>query len=304
MELQWSNNPHSIDKLVKLISCARGLTPIDSKLAGSLFYLILDSKQKPNLQLLQKSASLMDSLEIRKIMGNWSRFKDALPQLQFNDLTWLSFFGFPIESGDELSDDELKALLEKCPKLQKIDLSHEISSAAFTSENIKLDCLTKINMICCRSLTDDQLQALLEKSPNLQEINFSFGMNLGSKMKITGASFTSENVRLEHLIVVDMSDTELTDDHLKALLEKCPNLQRIGLARTEITGAAFTSTNIRLERLTRVNLLSCYNLTYDHLKALLEKSPNLKVINLSKTENLREDTFKSLLERFSHLKIF
>jgi uncharacterized protein YjbI with pentapeptide repeats len=179
-------------------------------------------------------------------------------------------------------------LLEKCPNLQQIDLgSTEITGEGFNSEAIKLEKLHEIHMFWCTKLTDEYLKMLLEKCPNLQKLNLS-------DTKITGEGFNSAAIKLENLHEIHISYcNNLTDDHLKRLIEKCPDLQKINLSGADITGQAFDSHDIKLENLHEIDISGCNNLTDKYLKILLEKSPNLRTLNLSCT-NITQAGFDSL----------
>jgi uncharacterized protein YjbI with pentapeptide repeats len=299
----------------------------DQELATFLFFHVLrnsglksevlidqkDPSVAKQLAFLQQSVSLITSLN--KLDMNWSLFKIALPFLKFNlkeiDLSFTS-----------ITDDELRELLENSSNLQKINLyCRHIIGTAFNSETIKLEHLIEINMSFCSNLTDDHLKKLIEKCPKLQKINLS-------NTKITGKAFASGDIKLEHLTEIDISDcANLTDDKLKMLLEKCPNLQIIKLSNITITGAAFDSAVIKLEDLKEIDISECKNLTDDNLQRLIQKCPNLQKINLSKTKitgvafdsgainlehlteidisycyNFKGDHLKMLLEKNPHLQ--
>jgi uncharacterized protein YjbI with pentapeptide repeats len=124
------------------------------------------------------------------------------------------------------------------------------------------------------------------KCPNLQKINLSW-------TNITGAAFDSKVIKLENLHEIDISyHNKLTDDHLKKLIETCPNLQKINLSHTDITGQAFDSHNIKLEHLTEIDMSWCKWFTDEYLKILLEKCSNLQKINLFNT-NITGTAFDS-----------
>lgn len=201
-------------------------------------------------------------------------------------------------SSRQITDNDLRALLEESPNLQKMKLcSLNITGEAFVSENIRLENLTELDLNYCKNLTDDNLRVLLEKCSNLQTLKlYSYD--------ITGAVFASENIRLKNLTELDiMHCRKLTDDDLRLLLEKCPNLQTLKLSSGNITGAAFASENIRFENFIKLDLSYCEEVTDDNLRLLLEKCPNLQTLKLSggnitgaafASENIRFENFIKL----------
>lgn len=185
--------------------------------------------------------------------------------IQLEQLTEINISG-----SQNFTAEDLKKLSEKCPNLQKIYLaSRNITGAAFDSD-IKLEQVTEICLANCKNLTDKDLKRLIEKCPNLQKINLS-------TTKITGKAFASGNIKLEQLTEIRIpSCKNFTDDNLKILLEKCPNLQKIELSFTNITGTAFESEVIKLKHLTKFEMWECPNFTKDNMKRLIEKCPHLK----------------------------
>jgi F-box/leucine-rich repeat protein 2/20 len=194
-----------------------------------------------------------------------------------------------------LTDDNLRALLEKSSNLQKMKLSYmDITGEAFASENISLENVTELDLSYCKNLTDDNLRLLLEESPNLQKMKLC-------SLNITGEAFASENIRLENVTELDLSYCKnLTDDNLRVLLEKSPNLQTLKLDGIGITGEAFVSDNIRFENLTELDLEGCKNLTDDNLRVLLEKSPNLQTLKLNYNYGITGAVFASENIRFEN----
>jgi uncharacterized protein YjbI with pentapeptide repeats len=287
------------------------------------FHVLATSKDPiaaGRLAFLQQLASLITSL--KKPEMNWPLFKIALLLLKFNlkeidlsstpitddelrkvlkknsklqkiNLSGTNIIGTAFDSEittfehlieidisdcSKLTDEILKILFEKCPNLQKINLSKtNITGTAFESEAINLENLTEIDMKNCLNLTDVQLKILMEKCSQLQKINLH-GAN------IIGTAFDSEAINLGNLTEIDFSFCwHLRDNHLKLLIEKCSQLQKIDLYHTHITGAAFDSEAVRLEKLTEINIACCFHLTDHYLKKIIEKCPNLQKINLYET---------------------
>lgn len=329
-------------------SSASLLTKIEDKewklLLPILSYIRLDHVREINFSTCTDS-QLKELLEkcpnVQKINLNWARVISGEAftcNVRFEQLTEISFWGCW-----RLTDNHLKTLLEKAPKLQKICLDRtQITGAAFAFS--PHEHLKEINFYGCSNLTSDHLKTLLENCPHLQKINLK-------ETKITGAAFAC-NAPLEQLTEIDLSDcTQLTDSCLKTVFEKCPNLQKISLAHSEITEAAFAgietlkhlteislssckvsdadlktvlekcphlqkltcigagitgaafACNTTLEHLTEISFWGCKQLTDDHLKALLEKCPHLRKIDLTGT-NITGEAFASLsLEHLTDINL-
>jgi hypothetical protein len=226
-----------------------------------------------------------------------------------------------LPSNNKMREEHLKAALKKCHALQYLDLTDTlINGSAFTPEETRFDSLKKVTLLFCVNLTDENLQCLLEKSPNLQSIN------LGST-KITGKAFCSQDFKLDHLRELDLSFCgNLTAAGLMALLEKCPNLQKLDLRGTTISGP-FISTGTRLNRLIDLNL-SSKHLTDESLQPLLEKCPNVQTLdledcsmtgkvftqpsvqltslielNLKNCHHVTDENFKAIIEKCQQLRL-
>ncbi len=125
----------------------------------------------------------------------------------------------------EINDENLPALLEKFPYLEKLQLSNSFS-IEFNSVNKwpTLNNVKAISLSSNKNLIDKNLAVLLKKLPNLEELDLS---------GCEGLAFNSENewLNLSGVKILKLSYHQyLTDEKLSIFLSNFPKLEVLALA--------------------------------------------------------------------------
>lgn len=213
-----------------------------------------------------------------------------------------------------LQEDLLENLLQKTPKIKKIEMPPqtedrhvEVLSNFTTIEHVSLRR--------CIQLTDEGLR-VLEKLVNLKELCLSCSWNLtkldflksmtetleyielrGCDM-LTSETFTELQQTSERFLRVTQLDlrdcVKVEDSGVEAIVNMMPNLTLFDVAGTKITSisAQFISS---LHNLATLILWGCDNID-DISLAALAKSPSLRHINLLDCCSITDAGLKSLSE--------
>jgi phage FluMu protein Com len=123
-------------------------------------------------------------------------------------------------------------------------------------------------------------------------------------LKIFGFKSADEVIRfaaehnMQNVNLTDFSD--FTDDDLKMLIDKCPNLQQLNLCGTEITDEGFKAITEKCPNLQQLNLTST-GVTDEGLKTITEKCPNLLQLDLAHTQ-VTDEGIAAIAEKCPNLQ--
>ncbi|XP_072017403.1 NLR family CARD domain-containing protein 4-like [Amphiura filiformis] len=188
-------------------------------------------------------------------------------------------------SNSQLKEEHIKILSEFLPKvssLQQLDVSQNNVGIAIKSLMQQLQYCTKLTSLNLfdTQLKEDHIQILSEPFPRistLHELNVSrntVGMTIGS--------LAQQLQYCTELTSLNLSNTELKEDHIKILSELFPkvtNLQELNVSEN-IVGLAIESLAQQLQYCTKLTSLNLDNtqLKEDHIEILSEFLP--KISNL------------------------
>jgi uncharacterized protein YjbI with pentapeptide repeats len=168
---------------------------------------------------------------------------------------------------DNTTSESLNKLLEKTPKLKKLNLCYETNISALFDTVIQPH-LEELSL-SATSITSKSLVSLLTNTPNLKKLDLSDCQN------ITGSI---EHVNLPNLEELNLKGTSITSDSLNNLLAKTPKLKKLDLSICQkITGSIESDDLSSLEELYLNNSV----ITSKSLNNLLANTPKLKKLNLS-----------------------
>ncbi|MFI5343064.1 MAG: hypothetical protein ACHQUC_02460 [Chlamydiales bacterium] len=185
---------------------------------------------------------------------------------------------------NNLNNESFK-ILENCKTLSSIKIYRGFNNTNnITLENIKglsnISNLTSIELYQCGNLTSEFLEAL-DKIPNL------------NSMILTGIeNFPKEIGALPKLKSIDLSScSNVTDDDIKTITEKSPNLKSINLAyrRGTTDNAIHHLITCPLES---VNISYCLHFTNDAIQKFAA-CPGLKSITFEGCSQITDDTARA-----------
>ena len=251
--------------------------------------------------------------ELQEVYFNSHLVKhDTLQLMRCDKLQTIRFW-----SCNQLTDDTIRSLSQRCPKLQCLDLSYggiNVTNSAFeflfqcpklksvrlthfshlTDKTIdylsRCGGLEDVDMSNCSNLTDRSL-GFLSSCRELRSVIFAMSGNL-----------TDDGVQLltscSKLYKVNFTGCGITDGAFYHLLIKCPELCDVDFTYCpQFTGASFKSLDpkVNFPNLRRVDFGHCSNLT-DNVRFLVRQCPDLRSIEFVRCKKLTNLTVDSLLE--------
>lgn len=142
------------------------------------------------------------------------------------------------------------------------------------------------------------LPIALKRFPNINRINFASPPSLKDIQEITGL--------LEKVKYLDFSKCgyKFTDEVLRALLKKCPNLEHLDLRGcSNLTGSALTKMQAQCPNLVSLNLSHCRLINGVTLQNVLMNYPQLKFLNLTSCDLLKLTDTASYIKQLETLSL-
>ena len=194
-------------------------------------------------------------------------------------------------SQSSLSAEQLTAILNKAPKLTKLNISRcrGLDSASLNlseqlSDLIELDANES-------HLSAEQLASILIKAPNLTKINIA---------KCTKLDTTLMNLprSLNHLRELNANNSNLTPTQFTSILAKTPNLATLIMYSCSELISVLLNQPGQLTHLTELSMGDTGS-TSEQLTAIFTKAPNLSKIDISWNFELKSAFFN--LPQLKHL---
>lgn len=170
-------------------------------------------------------------------------------------------------------DAGISALAEGCPDLRQIFLPRGVSHYAVTSLIYFCPKLQFISFGDSEWLSDESLIALATGSPELQVFEYTVQCQFHRGQKVYAAA------------------SEITDEGISALVQKCMGLLRIHLGNSLLNGSGFKFAQCRLQIL---SLESAPQLTDAGLSDIAHGCPDLHTIVLGLCKHITDEGLSSL----------
>ena len=195
-------------------------------------------------------------------------------------------------------------ILASCHRLQKLSMASITQSKPLTSNMIRSicyqngHCLQTLNLSYCIGLDLDSIMEITKNCIGLKNIDL-----FATQLSKDSISFLVNNLtpQLETLSLGNLSN--LKDQHVKALVNRCNKLSVVNFQNTKITNDSLTYIIKHLQHtLEKLNVFMCNDITYAKLTEL-KSMPKLKVLKSAQVMNISDHEKENLkkmtpLERF------
>uniref|UniRef100_A0A0E0F1N4 TNase-like domain-containing protein n=1 Tax=Oryza meridionalis TaxID=40149 RepID=A0A0E0F1N4_9ORYZ len=192
--------------------------------------------------------------------------------------------------GCQFMDDGLKSIGKSCVSLRELSLS-KCSGVTDTDLSFvvpRLKNLLKLDVTCCRKITDVSLAAITTSCPSLISLRMESCSLVSSKgLQLIGR-------RCTHLEELDLTDTDLDDEGLKAL-SGCSKLSslKIGIC-LRITDEGLRHVSKSCPDLRDIDLYRSGAISDEGVTHIAQGCPMLESINLSYCTKLTDSSLRSL----------
>uniref|UniRef100_A0A0E0BMR6 F-box/LRR-repeat protein 15-like leucin rich repeat domain-containing protein n=1 Tax=Oryza glumipatula TaxID=40148 RepID=A0A0E0BMR6_9ORYZ len=192
--------------------------------------------------------------------------------------------------GCQFMDDGLKSIGKSCVSLRELSLS-KCSGVTDTDLSFvvpRLKKLLKLDVTCCRKITDVSLAAITTSCPSLISLRMESCSLVSSKgLQLIGR-------RCTHLEELDLTDTDLDDEGLKAL-SGCSKLSslKIGIC-LRITDEGLRHVSKSCPDLRDIDLYRSGAISDEGITHIAQGCPMLESINLSYCTKLTDCSLRSL----------
>uniref|UniRef100_A0A0D3HQI1 F-box/LRR-repeat protein 15-like leucin rich repeat domain-containing protein n=1 Tax=Oryza barthii TaxID=65489 RepID=A0A0D3HQI1_9ORYZ len=192
--------------------------------------------------------------------------------------------------GCQFMDDGLKSIGKSCVSLRELSLS-KCSGVTDTDLSFvvpRLKNLLKLDVTCCRKITDVSLAAITTSCPSLISLRMESCSLVSSKgLQLIGR-------RCTHLEELDLTDTDLDDEGLKAL-SGCSKLSslKIGIC-LRITDEGLRHVSKSCPDLRDIDLYRSGAISDEGVTHIAQGCPMLESINMSYCTKLTDCSLRSL----------
>ncbi|XP_059472875.1 S-phase kinase-associated protein 2 [Neocloeon triangulifer] len=176
----------------------------------------------------------------------------------------------------QISDEGLAELLKTCRHLRKLSLENCPLNQAVCEQighNVELEVL---NLTSATGLKSNGLEAILACCTKLYALNVAWTAMDQETLNTLSVTLSQS---IKYLNVAGCRKN-LSDDHVKKVIEKCPNLEELDLSDcTNLTSVTLECIIAKLDKLEHLSLSRCYNMANSNFKSL-EKMESLDYLEL------------------------
>jgi hypothetical protein len=193
-----------------------------------------------------------------------------------------------------LTGIDLAALGAGCPHLTTV----EMMDAEVTDDGIqKVARNGALRTLCvegCVELTDEGLQAVVAFCPHLESVDLS------ACDELTDATLLAIGQHCSNLRELNIVETDVTDEGLRAIAEGCPLLETLNASQCDV-GPAIEDIARGCPKL-RVLIVTGVEVTAEAVQALAECCPRLEELGLCRCEEIGDEEITTLVRGCSNLR--
>ncbi|KAM5173064.1 F-box and leucine-rich repeat protein 13 [Mantella aurantiaca] len=237
------------------------------------------------MTILRKCRPYVIRLNLRRCSSLlWSTFKGIGDCKNLQDLN--------LSECPNLNDEAMKVIIEGCPTLLYLNLSHtEITNATLRVMSRYLLNLQYLSLAYSRKFTDKGLQ-YLGSGKGCHKIIY-LDLSGCTQISIDGFKHIAAGCgSLQHLKINDMFT--LTDSCLIALLEKCHNLASVSLLGSPHLSDAAFKVLAHGKKLVKIRIEGNNRITDTSIKAISRSCPSLNHIYLADCQKITDISLKAI----------
>uniref|UniRef100_A0A0D9XW35 F-box/LRR-repeat protein 15-like leucin rich repeat domain-containing protein n=1 Tax=Leersia perrieri TaxID=77586 RepID=A0A0D9XW35_9ORYZ len=192
--------------------------------------------------------------------------------------------------GCQFMADGLKSIGKSCVSLRELSLSKcsGVTDTDLSFVMSRLKNLLKLDVTCCRKITDASLAAITTSCPSL------ISLRMESCSLLSGEGLQLIGKHCSHLEELDLTDTDLDDEGLKAL-SGCSKLSslKIGIC-LRITDEGLSHISKSCPDLRDIDLYRSGAITDEGVSHIAQGCPMLESINMSYCTKITDRSLSSL----------
>lgn len=224
------------------LHCCEKVSSSGLLVLGDLKYLSTLDVRRTKVTEAGLEAFVMCDFSLSSLSLSITRLADATIAALGRHAT---FTALTLENCRQLTDDNVIALAQHCPKLLllSLDLSRRITDISLAALGERCPLLEQVRFDSCFKLTDKGLEALASGCPRLTAVDFD-GVHNGCRL-VTDCGMLAIAKGCPDLSSADFSSTLITDNGLKILMELCPRLTQLNVVDCSgITASALQSPTV------------------------------------------------------------
>lgn len=191
----------------------------------NLFFTARIDLTEDQINQILKNNPNLKSLEIDEIGPDTFDYS----KIEFNKNTKLVLNNTVVSK--TANDAKLKLFLSHCTNLQKLDLSNNQEIKSFYDESIDFSDLNDLDL-SNTNITANNLNKILLNAPKLSILRLSSCNSIANFIN----EFKRDNPnRIINLTQLNLSDTSLTLQEIRTIIETCPSLVSINLSDTNLS---------------------------------------------------------------------